>query len=104
MKVNGYKCESCFNLCDNDKLQGWLFVRDHETNSSYKERHFCSLHCLHEWVEKCMHLKTMELKKDMDATFEKLEKDKLEKFDNHSHMKSGEFKVTQEDIDFWRDN
>jgi hypothetical protein len=54
MRVNGFQCDTCTKVCDGNKLKEWLFVRDHETNSGYREQHFCTLKCLHEWTEKCL--------------------------------------------------
>jgi len=54
MRVNGFQCDTCCKIGNDKEFKGWFFTRYHETNSGYKEQHFCSLHCLHEWVEKQM--------------------------------------------------
>lgn len=81
MRVNGFQCDSCFTIGNRDKLEGWIISYHYKTNKEmdYTEQHFCSLHCLYEWVKKQMDLQKIDLKKDMDAVFDKLEKDKLEK-------------------------
>lgn len=67
MRVNGFQCDACCKIGNDNEFKGWLFVRDHETNSGYREHHFCSLHCLHDWVEKQMPANDIELPFEVDV-------------------------------------
>jgi len=54
MKVNGYQCDACCSLRNReDDLKGWFVIYSFKTSGNHSdEQHFCSLHCLHGWVEK----------------------------------------------------
>jgi hypothetical protein len=60
MRVNGFQCDVCCKIGNDKEFKGWLFVRDHETNSGYHEFHFCSAQCLGQWASGQQKVETIE--------------------------------------------
>ena len=54
MRVNGFQCDTCCKTCNRDVLKGWFVNYFYKTNNDTDEQHFCSIHCLGEWVKKQM--------------------------------------------------
>lgn len=53
MRVNGYQCDACCTVKSGENsLKDWFAVYDFRKGVESDEQHFCSTHCLHEWVEK----------------------------------------------------
>jgi hypothetical protein len=55
MKTVGVKCDTCLKIWSQDLAREplpmpWFKVQE----GMGDEQHFCSIHCLHEWVEKQM--------------------------------------------------
>ena len=97
MRVNGYQCDTCCTVKSGENsLKDWFALYDFRKGVESDEQHFCSLHCLHEWTEK--QIPVVEEVKPMSQMFP----DAYEII-NHPHMICGEFKITKEDIDRWRD-
>ena len=55
MYINGIQCDVCcktrnnFNMHHDPLPEGWLSLAK---GDELERMHFCSLHCLHDWVEK----------------------------------------------------
>lgn len=92
MFINGVQCDTCCKIHNKNVHscpwpKEWISLQQDQ-----QELHFCSIHCLSDWVQKQI-LIPIEVKQVENA----------EVIDNSSHMKRGEFKVTKEDCDRWRD-
>lgn len=92
MYVNGIQCDICTKIYNqkvhdfDDVPKSWFFVREgkkFKDDGNVAYMHFCSLHCLHEWVEKQIPVVG-------------------EVFPSFRNSETEEEK--QEDINYWRDN
>ncbi len=84
MRVNGYQCDACCTVKSGENsLKDWFAVYDFRKGVESDEQHFCSLHCLHEWVEKQIPV--------VGQVFPSFRNSKTEE-------------EKQEDREYWRDN
>ena len=83
MRSEIIRCDTCTKEHDAQYYlpAEWQTITGRGKYNEGDDQHFCSLKCLKDWVEKQM----------------------LVVSDNSSHMKCGEFKITKEDCERWRD-
>lgn len=92
MRAGIFKCDNC-NEEYRQSLRIGCLPPDWYTltkGDNPTEKHFCCIECLIKWTS----LQTVDSRKF----------DEGRTADNPPHMKGGEFKVTKQDCEFWRDN
>ncbi|HEX9503851.1 MAG TPA: hypothetical protein VF974_06065 [Patescibacteria group bacterium] len=50
MRIDGFKCDQCNNICNKSKIKGWIIVYSYKSNNERDEMSFCSLECLINWT------------------------------------------------------
>ena len=52
MRVDGFKCDECTNVCNRNEMKGWFVVYRYTEDSKCDEFNFCSPGCLRAWAIK----------------------------------------------------
>jgi hypothetical protein len=93
MYINGVQCDTCCKIHNKDIRQypwpkGWVSLQRDQ-----QEMHFCSLHCLHDWVEK-----------QTIVANEEVSPDKLELWKEVKIVRAEMIEVERDEVnEYWRD-
>jgi hypothetical protein len=111
MRKNSVQCDAC---CKSHPVedeydvgnlpQGWYTVVPGQGGGFKETLHFCSTKCLADWAEKqTIAVANVDILPNQLVFQKEVKIVRAEVIDNSSHMKCGEFEVTKEDREYWRD-